>query len=134
MPTFTEEITIDVVMCGECGISFGMPAWYRKARLNDHRTFYCPNGHPRAYRGESDADKVQRLSGQLDQERTRRQQAEARERHENQQRRRVQTRLRNVQTRIKAGVCPCCNRTFKQLAAHMANKHPEFVAEGTDAS
>ena len=29
--------------------------------------------------------------------------------------------------RIKNGICPCCNRTFKQLAAHMKNKHPEYV-------
>jgi len=33
------------------------------------------------------------------------------------------TRLRK---RAKAGVCPCCNRTFKQLARHMATKHPDF--------
>lgn len=23
--------------------------------------------------------------------------------------------------------CPCCNRTFKQLAAHMASQHPTFT-------
>jgi hypothetical protein len=28
---------------------------------------------------------------------------------------------------VAAGVCPCCKRTVKQLAAHMKEKHPEFV-------
>lgn len=36
------------------------------------------------------------------------------------------TRLKN---RASAGVCPCCNRTFVQLARHMAAKHKGFMAE-----
>lgn len=32
--------------------------------------------------------------------------------------------------RASAGTCPCCNRTFKQLAAHMATKHQTFTAVG----
>jgi hypothetical protein len=24
------------------------------------------------------------------------------------------------------GVCPCCNRTFQQLARHMKAKHPGY--------
>lgn len=36
------------------------------------------------------------------------------------------TRLRN---RIKAGVCPRCNRTFQNLQRHMAGQHPEFKPE-----
>ena len=131
--TITESITIEAVSCGECGIHFGMPEWYVKARKSDHRTWYCPNGHGRAYRGESDADKVQRLSGQLDQERTRRQQAEERELHERRLRRGTETKIRNLKARVKAGVCPCCNRTFKQLARHMTTKHPEFNPEGSEA-
>lgn len=36
------------------------------------------------------------------------------------------TKLRK---RAKAGVCPCCNRTFVGLQRHMAQKHPEFSCE-----
>lgn len=32
------------------------------------------------------------------------------------------TRLRN---RVKAGQCPCCDRQFPDLAAHMAAEHPD---------
>lgn len=35
----------------------------------------------------------------------------------------VATRLKN---RAAHGVCPCCNRTFQQLARHMSAKHPDF--------
>lgn len=37
----------------------------------------------------------------------------------------VTTRIKN---RVKHGVCPCCQRTFRQLAAHMKSKHPDFVS------
>lgn len=29
-------------------------------------------------------------------------------------------------TRANHGVCPCCKRTFSQLARHMKTKHPDF--------
>lgn len=37
-----------------------------------------------------------------------------------------------VATTAAFETCPCCKRTFKQLAAHMKNKHPEF-AHGSSA-
>jgi hypothetical protein len=37
----------------------------------------------------------------------------------------VATRIRN---RIAAGVCPCCTRTFKNVARHIKDKHPTYVA------
>lgn len=33
------------------------------------------------------------------------------------------TRMKN---RVGNGVCPCCNRHFKNLQGHMKTKHPEF--------
>lgn len=36
----------------------------------------------------------------------------------------AKTRIKN---RIAHGVCPCCNRTFKDLAAHMNTKHPNYA-------
>lgn len=34
-------------------------------------------------------------------------------------------KAKSLSDRAHAGVCPCCNRTFKQLAAHMKTKHPD---------
>jgi hypothetical protein len=37
-------------------------------------------------------------------------------------------KLARLRKRAKHGVCPCCKRTFQQLARHMKQKHPEFSA------
>ncbi len=29
--------------------------------------------------------------------------------------------------RVGSGVCPCCSRTFQQLARHMKAKHPAYT-------
>jgi len=101
-----------------------------KARGEDF-TFYCPNGHPRAFiKGPT---KEQRLQEELSQARQRlamwMDEAKAERERANREAaskaayKGVATRTRN---RIKNGVCPCCNRTFSNLAAHMANLHPKF--------
>lgn len=33
------------VNCLECGMSFAVPIFWLQARVNDHRNFFCPNGH-----------------------------------------------------------------------------------------
>ncbi len=35
----------------------------------------------------------------------------------------AKTKLKN---RIKHGVCPCCKRTFQNIAKHIATKHPGY--------
>jgi hypothetical protein len=96
-------------------------------RKNDRKSWYCPNGHSQWFPGETAADKAQRLAGQLDMERTRRQQAETDADYARRARKAVSTRLRKVKQRVGHGVCPCCNRTFKALADHMATKHPGYA-------
>lgn len=29
--------------------------------------------------------------------------------------------------RIAAGVCPCCRRSFTDLARHMSSQHPDYA-------
>ena len=40
--------------------------------------------------------------------------------------------LTRVKNRVSRGVCPNCNRTFKDLARHMASKHPVGTEEKND--
>lgn len=35
--------------------------------------------------------------------------------------------------RIRNGVCPCCNRSFKDVHRHMKSQHPEFNPAVDDA-
>ena len=41
----------------------------------------------------------------------------------------VVTRIKN---RVGHGVCPCCNRSFGNVARHMADQHPNWAAEAAE--
>jgi len=136
MTTFIiNDDTYDARTCGKCGCKIIMLAYVWKARQDDGETFYCPNGHPRAF-AETTADKLRqerdRLAQQIaerdDAVRIERERREAAERRENAAKGQV-TKLRK---RASAGVCPCCNRTFIALQRHMTQKHPGFTAEDSN--
>lgn len=136
MTTMTYTDTIQVIECSHegCGVTFGITKSFMNARIHDRKTFYCPNGHSRWYPGESDDEKIQKLAGQLDLERTRLKEVRERASRLSTQldysRRATKangTRLKKIKHRVAHGVCPCCQRTFKQLAAHMENKHPDYT-------
>lgn len=111
--------------CCNCGVMFAMTSEFKNERNRDKCTFYCPNGHGQSYVGKTDA--------QL------RKEAEARATAAEDQRRAAERELQRVERdlmaaqaeakrqakRASAGVCPCCNRSFVQLARHMKSKHPE---------
>ena len=122
-----------IEICCDCGIEFHVPVQFQRAcQENSKKSFHCPNGHSQHYT-ESEADKLRRERDKLKQEqaylndrlRQLRDEREAAERSAS-ARKGVITRMKK---RAAAGVCQCCNRTFQNLANHMANKHPKFVAE-----
>jgi len=43
---FEVETGLIVHNCHSCGISYAMPADFEARRRKDHKTFYCPSGHP----------------------------------------------------------------------------------------
>ncbi len=132
--TFIAELT--VVKCW-CGIRHAVPAELADFQLRQHRDgetqtgIYCPLGHVHIKAGRGEAAK---LREELEAETTRRireqqthDQTKAKLRETEKSRaaeKSAKTRLRN---RAAAAVCPCCNRTFKQLAAHLKAKHPNFT-------
>lgn len=123
--TYTE--TLVVVRCGhpECDLTFGMPRAFYDARREDHRTWWCPNGHPRAYLGQSEEDRLRsRLRVAEQSEAFYRQQAATARRSAAAQKGQ-RTRVLNL---IARGVCPVagCRRNFTNVREHMATKHPDF--------
>ncbi len=131
--------TVIAIECCECKQPIYVTAGVNRYLRSSQTRFFCINGHCQAFDKEpSEADKLRK---QLDAERIARQRAEQRiaERDDDvRDARERAARERNrangykghatrITKRAKAGVCPCCNRTFKQLAAHMANKHPQFT-------
>lgn len=128
MSTLTHNNTLTIIECGACHITFAMPRSMYKSRIQDGKRFYCPNGcHISYYETEN-----MRLQRQVadEQENVRIAQARAaQERREAEAARRRAAAARGQVTKIKKrvhnGVCPHCNRTFANVARHMASKHAE---------
>lgn len=108
--TLTQEI------CITCGCVFAIPARLQEQLIKNHQGFYCPNGHPQSYCGETEEAKLRkelRIANEYKAEYI-------------EQRNKLQKQLNDIKERISKGVCPCCNRTFKQLTRHIKTKHPEY--------
>jgi len=141
--TFVETITTKFCIeeCCNCGIAFAMTEEFKKDRLADKRSWYCPNGHCQHYLGKTDAQlrKEAEEKAAAAEENARR--AMESLEWEKQYSKRLYREKENTENRLRStkgvvtklkkraanGVCPCCSRTFSQLARHMANIHPEFV-------
>ena len=108
--------------CWKCGISFAAPANYVKSRREDKGEFFCPNGH-RAVYGKSVADE---LRAELEEEKRKREWAERGRDTARRAEAIAGGKLKALKERVKNGVCPCCKRSFENLARHMKTKHPEF--------
>jgi len=111
--------------CGGCGVVFAIPLGMYEQAKRAGGWWHCPNGHCQGWEKGSDHTRIKELEAALAAEQQRKQQALSRE---NEQRARADALEKKAATaakRAKAGVCPCCNRTFQQLARHMQVKHPE---------
>lgn len=112
----------------DCGISFAVPAWWHKGKRETHAWFHCPNGHRQHFSAESDLEKMRRERDMARQEIARVEQAAAEQR---QRAERAEKEAKKLKKRASSGTCPCCQRSFSNMATHMRKQHPTFVAEQT---
>lgn len=128
-------INIDSAYCGAdgCDALVIMPATMMQEFRDNHNRWYCYRGHPRCFLGESEEEKLKdQLAAkekQLQREIKRKEWAQQAEKKAEYQRRAAKGLLTKARNRIKNGVCPCCNRTFKNLARHMEGQHPAWGQE-----
>lgn len=127
---FDIELASETCCNAECGITFAMPRTFQMCMRETKNNFFCPRGHPQHYFGKSPLDEEKARVEMLRKQLAWANEREAAERASKQRALRKATALKGVVTRTKArvgnGVCPCCNRTFQQLARHMQHKHPEY--------
>ena len=118
--TIDRVTTFVVEDCCNCFIPFAMTSEFEARRRKDKATFYCPNGHPQHYLGKSDEQKLREAQQQL---------ASANEDARIQAARasKAEAEAARLKKRASGGVCPCCNRSFVQLARHMKTKHPDVT-------
>ena len=125
--------TMIATPCSECGIKFGLPSTFIARRREDHKTFHCPNGHCLHFGGPSTSEReaaeakrnADHLRVQLGLALTARNRALHDRQLAEKREKRVKAKLKSAETRVHAGVCPHCNRTFQALARHMSAKHSE---------
>ena len=121
----------DFKKCPVCGIHYGVDKdvmdFKRRAPKSDSdRGWVCPNGHSLVFR-TSEADEQRQRADRAEQQIAYEcDRADAAKRSVSAHKGQI-TKLRK---RAKAGVCSCCNRTFQNLARHMASKHPSMDPEG----
>jgi hypothetical protein len=119
-------------ICWKCKERFGLADETEAMLRRSGRLFCCPWGHSAVFsEGEPEIDTIRRERDQLKQRIAYKEdmirEAEARAERERRRANGYKGHATRITKRAKAGVCPCCNRTFKQLAQHMANKHPQFT-------
>lgn len=115
----------EFITCYKCGIVWGVPEHWLTSRREDKENFWCPNGHDQAF-VKSEADKLRIERDRLKQDAARledeRRMAVARAD-------RAEAATKRLKKRTAAGTCPCCQRTFANMSAHMKHQHPEFVKD-----
>lgn len=116
------ELELNAIACSACGVTFGVPADFKRNRRKDHQVFYCPNGHNQFYPQETEAEKLQK---ELKRERQRTLAAQNQARMEREQREKAERKLR----RVDKGTCPKCNRHFTDVERHMKSKHADKKPE-----
>ena len=121
--------------CWKCKVNHSFPMHIYKAAQEraGELQVYCPNGHPWVYKSKQnirdedalrqERDRLRQQLAQKDDEIQRQKDLKEREHNRVIALKGVITKTKN---RVSAGVCPCCNRTFQNLARHMTAKHADY--------
>lgn len=115
----------EVHTCITCGVVYALS----EAVSNEQRLrggyHYCPNGHSQGW--DKNGSELERMRRERDRavqnaarlaDETREAEAKAEA---------ARKALLRHKKRAAAGTCPCCKRTFSDMARHMNTKHPDFV-------
>jgi len=138
--TITRGLTFTVIECGECGVPFALSNAFIAERRADHKTWCCPNGHPRWYPEDNEVERLKKEKDRLVRDRDwyAERQKEALKEADRERRRSAAARgqVTKIRNRIANGVCPApgCKRSgFTDVAAHIASCHPDFHAHEVTA-
>lgn len=121
--------------CHRCKSDMWLPQMlYDTCKRSSKHSFFCPYGHEAVFsESESEATLLRRERDRLQQ------QLAEKDDTINWQAKQVLEKTKEIgalkgivtkaRKRSAAGICPCCHRTFRQMALHMKSKHPAFKAE-----
>ena len=128
------KVNLTEITCW-CGLPFAIPTNLYNEALRSGQSFHCPLGHSNTFK-TTETEKLRRERDRLKQKVAERddtitdlyRQRDAMERSASA----YKGQMTKLKKRASAGVCPCCNRTFQNLARHMKSKHPDFAESGLE--
>lgn len=110
--------------CITCGVRYVLPRARWDSQIAQGGYHFCPNGHCQGWSKDGcENAKLRRERDNLKQQMARIEQEAGEQRAE------AAREIKRLKKRASAGTCPCCQRTFGNLATHMKHQHPAFVAE-----
>jgi len=114
----TVRVILEEVTCCVCGITFAVPRGM--GRREDHKDFFCPNGHSLHFPEKTEAERLERQLAQL---RLDHNQALYEKGRLEVTLMDKAKELKNLKKRAKAGTCLFCHRHFANVQRHMDSKH-----------
>lgn len=124
------------ITCWKCKTRYCLPrVLYTAAKASDDISFHCPYGHSAHYpSGPTDEDKLRQERDRLRQQLAQKDDEISRQRdmREGVERRlsAAKGQVTKIKNRVGHGICPCCSRSFENLARHMASKHAGYAKSG----
>ncbi len=127
--------SLKVIDCGGCGGTYALSSHFLDNRRKDGESWTCPYCRQWMAYCENENDRLKK-----DLERQKRSTAyQMREKENYLQQRNTLERSRNGMkgvlvreqkklARVRRGVCPCCNRHFRNVQRHMDSQHPNYKA------
>ncbi len=117
-------IRCEVQDCIICGVPYTVPEAVIAEQRKNGGYHSCPNGHSQGWgKGNTEFDRVSRERDRLKQREAQLRDELAEQMAKVEEARKEAARLAK---RASVGVCPCCTRTFTNMARHMKTKHPDY--------
>lgn len=109
--------------CRTCGVEFGILKVLYESLQENGGFYHCSNGHGWGWKDDASA----RAQKERDQQRLAQKVAQLNDEVAAKERElsAAKGRMTKLRKRVGNGVCPCCTRSFTNLARHMKTKHPE---------
>lgn len=129
MSNFTYEgHKLYLTTCGVCSCTYAVPQVMRDHFYENGGFWRCPNGHSWGYAEGAKTKAAEEARIRRERDRLQQENARLAEEAEQAERERLKAEraLARHKKRAAAGTCPCCNRTFANMARHMRDQHPDF--------
>lgn len=126
------RVRVEPIICAndQCNVTIYLPDDLISKLRDNHKTFYCYNGHTNYFPQQSDTEKLkadlEKMTGFRDNANKRLEWKEQELKQEKASKIALKGVVTRTKNRVKNGVCPCCNRSFVNLAQHMAGQHPNY--------